>query len=204
MMHRLWLAITATALLLPLPGLGQGLDTVLQGCSQCHGSNGVSEQAQVAHLNGQLPEIFTDTMAAYANGSRPTAVAAHKQLPQERYLEVAKFYAAQKSSPRPRPVTDATRVEKGAQIYESRCVNCHVDSGRDSDGEAPLLAAQNLDFLISQTLAFKSGVRKLPFMMDRAYKDLTDDELVSLAHFFASQDMLASSASKKKRKRANP
>ena len=80
-------------------------------------------------------------------------------------------------------------VEKGRTIYDNRCADCHVGSGRDSDGESPLLAGQDLNFLVTQTIAYKSGARKFPFMMDRAYRGLTDEELTSVAHYFAAQDL---------------
>ena len=181
----------------------QALDAVIQVCSQCHGGNGVSVQPNVPHLNGQLPEAFVDIMAAYADGSRPTAVSEHKRLAVQEQAPTARFFGAQKNSPRPRQVTDPERVKKGEQIYNGRCEHCHIDSGRDSDGEAPILAAQDLGFLVAQTLAFKAGVRKLPFMMDRSFTGLTEDDLVSVAHFFAAQDLVAQPVDKKPNKKRN-
>jgi cytochrome c553 len=80
-------------------------------------------------------------------------------------------------------------------------MDCHIDNGRGSDKDAPLLAGQELTFLIQQTLAFKSGVRKFPFMMDDAYRGLTADELSATAHFFAAQDANAPPPGKKKWRR---
>ena len=191
------------AALIPVVGLGQTQDAVIKTCTQCHGSDGVSDQPHVAHLNGQLADAFIDTLAAYANRSRPTTVPAHTQLPKALYADIANFYAAHQDKPRPRQATDPARVEKGALIYGNRCEKCHVDNGRESDGEAPRLAAQNLEFLVNQTLAYKAGVRKLPFMMDRAYAGLSEDDLVSVAHFFAAQDMHAPAVSRKKHRRSN-
>jgi cytochrome c553 len=62
-----------------------------------------------------------------------------------------------------------------------------MDSGRASDKEAPLTAAQNLDYLISQARAFKTGARALPAMTERIFRELNEDDLVAIAHFYAAQ-----------------
>ncbi len=179
----------------------QGVESALQACVQCHGDKGVSSQPGTPHLNGQLPAYFSEALAAFAKGSRPTAVAQHKQLAAEHVAAAAKFYANEKATPRPKQNIDPAVLAKGEKIYANRCMECHPDNGRDSDKDAPYMAGQEVEFLVAQTLAFKTGARKFAFLMDDAYRGLTDDELAAVAHFFAAQDLLAAPAEKKRRRK---
>jgi len=43
-------------------------------------------------------------------------------------------------------------------------------------------------------------VRKFPFLMDGAYKDLSDDDLTAVAHFFAAQDQVAPQQGRRRRR----
>ncbi|MBI4985824.1 MAG: hypothetical protein HZC24_10925 [Rhodocyclales bacterium] len=171
-----------------------------QPCDACHGANGVAGQAGTPHLNGQLPAFLGEAMRAYADGSRPTSVAQHKTFPADAVAAMAQFYGAQTNAQRPRQHTDAARVGRGEKIYGNRCVDCHGDSGRESDKDAPLVAAQDKEFLAAQTLLFKSGVRKFPFLMDDAYRGLADDDLTAVAEYFAAQEQFAPAGKKKRRR----
>jgi sulfide dehydrogenase cytochrome subunit len=168
-------------------------------CIECHGAAGIAVQPKTPHLNGQLAEYLVDTMAAFAAGSRPTAVAQHKTFAAADAPAMAAFYAGQKGVARPVQATDAALAAKGEKLYNDRCVNCHVDNGRDSDKEAPLLAAQEKESLLAQTLAFKAGRREFPMRMDNAYRDLSDEDLAAIVEFFVAQPEVA--PGKKKRRR---
>ncbi len=200
-----WSVVLVLSLLTHVPAHSEPLEAALQSCNTCHGANGVSAQAKVPHLNGQLAASFVDAMQSFAKGSRPSSVPEHQRLPAEQLAGAGKFYETQKTAPRPKQVTDAAMVTRGEKNYANRCADCHVDNGRESDKDAPLLAAQDLEFLVAQTLAFKTGVRKFPFLMDDAYRGLSDDDLASVAHFFAAQDQVAPAApGKKKRGKSSP
>lgn len=173
----------------------------IHGCVACHGDVGVARQPKTPHLNGQLPLFLTDAMKAFAAGTRPTAISQHKMFPAGELEAMAAFYAAQKTAPRPRQSTDPAQVAKGEKIYGNRCAECHVDSGRESDKDAPLMAAQEKEFLVSQTLLFKSGARKFPFMMDDSYRGLSDDDLAAVAEYFSAQEQFSAAGEKKKRRR---
>ena len=79
-------------------------------------------------------------------------------------------------------------MAKGEALYKRRCADCHPNNGRESKRDAPLLAAQNLDYLMEQKRAFVSGKRQFVFLMDDAFRGLSLADLDSVAHFFASQE----------------
>jgi sulfide dehydrogenase cytochrome subunit len=182
-------------------GYAQTLDSVLQGCAQCHGPTGISQTPGTPHLEHQLTEALEEALNAYAQARRSTKIREHKEVPEGLRPAIAKFYNAQKSNAWPPQTVDAARVAQGEPIYSARCAKCHDDSGRESANDASLLAGQDLEYLIGQTKAFKSGGRPQPSMMDRAYKDLSDADLEAVAHYFASQDAAQPGTGKKKRRR---
>jgi cytochrome c553 len=168
-------------------------------CSDCHGTDGIGHKTGVPHLNGQQENLLVNMIQSYQNGKRPTKVKMHRDIPAADVLPLARHYSQQKAQ-RPKSATTPELVARGDGLYANRCAECHLDNGRESDKEAPLMAGQDLTYLISQTLAFKSGERKFPFLMDGAYKDLKDEDLTAIAHFFAAQDQVAPQTGRKRRR----
>lgn len=180
--------LALAALAAALPAAAQDVpEKLLKGCAECHGINGVAAKPGVPHLDAQKPVYLADSLRAFAGGTRPTAVEQHAKLDGDQIAALAAHYAGQKVG-RAQGQADAALVAKGDTIYGNRCADCHFENGRDADKDAPLLAAQDLDYLLAQTLAFRKGTRKFPFMMDDAYRGLTEADLTAVAHFFAAQD----------------
>lgn len=169
-------------------------------CADCHGPAGVATKPGTPHLNGQLKDFLAETMSRFANGRRPTDIAQHKDFAAADIDAAAAFYAAQSAAGRPAQQVDPAAVSKGETIYNDRCADCHMDSGRDSDKDAALLAGQDKDFLVSETLKFKTGSRKFPFKMDEAYRGLSDEDLAAAAQYFAAQQPVAPAVKKKRRR----
>ena len=173
-------------------------------CDRCHGADGVAATPQAPHLNAQHAGYLSEAMRKIQLGRRPTSVVDHvpATLGASEIEHIAEFYATSKAT-RPRQETDAEQVARGEQIYGSRCINCHLDNGRDFEQEAPLLAAQSLPYLIEQSRLFVVGKRKFAPRQDEAFKGLSDRDLDAVAHFFAAQDQVApktqGSAKKKRR-----
>lgn len=172
---------------------------IIRDCNECHGTDGLGFKPGVPHLNGQPDYLLTNMINAFREGKRPSKVKMHRDIPAAEVAPLAKHYAQQKAQ-RPKSAASPDLVARGETVYLKRCADCHVDNGRDSDKEAPLMAAQDLNYLIEQTLAFKTGVRKFPFLMDGAYKDLSDDDLTAVAHFFAAQDQVAPQQGRRRRR----
>jgi cytochrome subunit of sulfide dehydrogenase len=165
------------------------VDVLTKPCAECHGLAGVSSAAKTPHLNGQLDTYLEEEIAALAKGGRVSAISNH--VPSiwtgPEIAAVAKFYAASKA-PRPVQATDPQLVVRGQAIYEKNCAECHPGKGRQSDHDAPLMAGQNLEYMMEQTRLFVSGKRKFAFMMDDAFRGLSPSDLDAVTHLFASQD----------------
>lgn len=185
-----------------LPAVAQSAPDpqLLKTCTECHGVNGVAPKPDVPHMDGQKNIYLADSLRGFADRSRATAVAQHTRVPADQVMALANHYAGQ-AIVHPRGQADATLAAKGETIYNNRCADCHFDAGRDADKDAPLLAAQNLDYLVAQTLAFRKGTRKFPFMMDDAYRGLSEADLIAVAHFFYAQDPSVPPAAGKRRRK---
>ena len=173
--------------------------SLTSNCSECHGSDGLGFKPGIPHLNGQSEFLLTNMINAFREGKRTTKVKDHRDIAADAVAPLSRHYAQQKAQ-RPKSTTSPELVVSGEALYLKRCADCHLDNGRDSDKEAPLTAAQDLKYLIAQTLAFSAGERKFPFLMDDAYRGLSEADLTAIAHFFAAQEQEAPQQKRRRRR----
>jgi cytochrome c553 len=99
--------------------------------------------------------------------------------------DLAEFFASRKSSPY--PDFDLERAGSGMKtLAQLRCRSCH---GSDYSGIGPIarLAGQNPRYTASELRSMRSGKRLHPVSDGGdAVKTLTDDDIVNVAHAFAS------------------
>jgi len=179
---------------------------VQQDCARCHGLDGIATKPAMPHLNGQLDNYLLASMKKMQKGRLPTEVQNHvpAALSESELAAIAQYYQAVKAT-RPVQETDPEKVARGEVVFRNRCNDCHGDNGREADKDAPLMAGQNLQYLINQIHLFVSGKRKFGFLQDDAFKGQSLEDLDAVAHFFASQDQVAPPAAavtsgKKKRR----
>lgn len=192
--RRRGLSLLAAAFLFAFANLAAAQGTpaadLTSKCNDCHGDDGIGHEPDMPHLNGQPEALLKTMIESFRDSSRPPKVRIHREIPAADVAPLAKHYAQQKAV-RPKSATNPLLVARGETIYSKRCMDCHLDNGRDSDKDAPLTAGQAVDYLVAQTLAFKTGERKFPFLMDDSYSSLSNEDLTAVAHFFAAQDPVA-------------
>ncbi len=194
--------LVTMALLIGSAGVGaQGTPGAnpIANCIECHGTDGLGNEPDFPHLNGMPEHLLKNMLDAFRAGKRPPKVRIHREIPADDVALIAKHYAQQKAV-RPKSATQPELVARGESLYQQRCADCHLDNGRDSDKEAPLTAGQSLPYLVAQTLAYKNGERKFPYLMDGAYRNLSDEDLTAIAHFFAAQDQIAPAQGRRRRR----
>lgn len=171
-------------------------------CAGCHGVDGLAAKAGIPHLNGQILDYLEHAMAQFQYGHRPGRGSGHESgdIDKAQMADVLKSYSTAKAVRPRQEKVDTKLAALGETIYRDRCADCHPDNGRESDNDAPLMAAQDLDYLIKQTHSFVDGKRKFASMMGKAFKDIADTDLEAVAHFFASQDQMAPAKPKKRRR----
>lgn len=178
----------------------QDIDALLKPCIECHGTNGIATKPATPHLDGQRAVYLIESLRAFNDGTRKTAVPQHKGVAKDAAKAIANHYENQKAT-RPKSAVDASLLARGEELYLGRCADCHPENGREAEKDAPLMAAQNVDYLGAQAFAFKKGERRFATMMDDAFRGLNEADLTSVAHFFASQSQVAPKAEKKKRRK---
>lgn len=68
------------------------------------------------------------------------------------------------------------------------CMGCHGPKGVSRIASYPSLAGKDVDYLLEQLQAFKSGARQNPMMSSMAI-NLSDEDMSHLAAYFAAQQM---------------
>ena len=179
-----------------------GVDPASSPCAECHGADGVAAKSGIPHLNGQTLDYLEHAISQFQAGSRPGSALGHEPagIDSASVAELLKHYSASKAVRPKQDRLDPKLVEKGEALYQNRCADCHPDNGRESDKDAPLMAAQDLDYLIKQGHHFMDGKRKYVTMMDKAFQGLSDTDFESVAQFFASQDQQGAQKTKKRRR----
>jgi cytochrome c553 len=77
-------------------------------------------------------------------------------------------------------------VERGAELYDDHCSECHGEEAWGED-DVPQLAGQYTEYLLVQIENFRSGERKDEDMED-VFDGIDDGDLQDLFAYFASRD----------------
>jgi len=157
-------------------------------CLACHGAGGVSRVPETPSLAGQ-PQFFTVAqLFLFRDGRRNSAAmtAAAKDLTNDD-LRALSDYIATLPPPEPPPESaDPARAARGrALASQHHCTVCHNPdfSGRE---QMPRLANQREDYLLKTMREYKSGARiGYAGAMAVELRDLTDADLVALAHYLS-------------------
>ena len=74
--------------------------------------------------------------------------------------------------------------QDGAELTSS-CVACHGAQGVSNNDVWPNLAAQQVDYLVKELLAFRDGERKDPLMAAAYLKEYSDQQLKQIALYYS-------------------
>ncbi len=81
----------------------------------------------------------------------------------------------------------AQEATLNTKLLASNCANCHGTNGNAvAGGTVPGLAGYNRDTFIANMTAFKTG-EKPATIMHQISKGYSDDQIVTLANYFAAQ-----------------
>jgi len=182
--------LALAALLATAPPAGaSSLDALLEGCAQCHGTDGNSVMPDVPSLAGQ-PATFLETQLILFRERlrRSEAMAPQvKGLDDPTVIALAAHYAALPPRAAPDP-GDPALLAQGRQLAKAgRCGTCHLPdfAGRQ---QIPRLAGQREDYLAMALAAYRDETRGgADTTMIDVMRGATDAEIEALAHFLARQ-----------------
>ncbi|OUS26201.1 hypothetical protein A9Q98_11080 [Thalassotalea sp. 42_200_T64] len=177
------------------------IEDKISQCQDCHGKNGVSVDADVPTIAGYSETSLTDMLFAFQDEIRPeimskyrhgdtsraetSMTALSKELREEDIEAIAVYFSEQTFVAATQPF-DAALVKKGQRLHDKRCVKCHEDGGSSADDDSGILAGQWSKYLRSTFVHFKSGERESEEEMIKKIKKLSDKQIESLIHYYAS------------------
>lgn len=155
-------------------------------CGGCHGTYGASAGPSVPSLAGQTKEAIVGAMKGFKSGERPSTLMGRlaKGYTDADFAAMGDFFAAQKLHITQQTL-DPVRMTMGATLHQSKCKQCHMENGKESNDDTPAMASQWLPYLQMQMALYSEGKRTTPKKMTDALKTLSADELESLMHFYA-------------------
>lgn len=155
-------------------------------CKVCHGKDGNSVREGTPNLAGQNPVYIVDQFNRYADGRRLDywmgSLAA--RFSDADKIKLAIFYSEQPT--KPARGGNEQSIDKGKQIYQKYCVDCHGANARSTKGYARL-AGQRPEYTMKMLKEFKSakGKRFNPSMYARANMLTSDQDLEAVATYLA-------------------
>lgn len=157
-------------------------------CAGCHGTLGASAGPSMPSLAGQSKVATAEAMKGFKSGERPATVMGRlaKGYTDAEIDAMADYFAKQKPT-YPDQKVDAAKVAKGKELADRNCKKCHLDSGKDFDENAAVVAGQWLKYLQIQMDDYASGKRKMSEKKAEKMKPMSRDELEAMAHYYASQ-----------------
>lgn len=174
---------------------------IAEDCDGCHGTNGVSEWADMPTIAGISEFVLSDAMFFYRDRERPCAESEYRQgdtsrpatdmcavaekMSDEEIESISAHYAKLDFKPAVQDV-DAALAATGRKLHDDNCENCHADSGRDPEGDASILAGQWVGYMRAQFADYATGERSQPGKMEAKISGLSDDDVEALINFYAS------------------
>ena len=167
-------------------------------CAACHGQKGQSLNPAWPHLAGQQTDYLKKQLHDLKTGQTRHADSAMLpfilNLTDEDIANLANFYAKQ---PRPPGSHHLRRKnQQGEALYQlgnpdKHILACSACHGADGKGNGlpgfPALRGQQLQYIIHQLKAFKTGERHNDpsQIMPRITENMSADEIYALAHYLA-------------------
>ena len=190
-------AHSATLIVPPDPSTMGTKALVNNACSKCHGEYGVSISPLFPILAAQLPGYIESELKLFRLRGRsdPRGRAfmwgIARGLTDEQIKGVAQYFSSQP------PVkgggsSNPALADKGKAMYENgapdrdieACTVCHGHSGEGVNTQ-PRLAGQHRDYVATEMLQYRSGLRENKVMQHVTAK-MTDDEMAAVVDYVST------------------
>jgi sulfide dehydrogenase cytochrome subunit len=158
-------------------------------CNGCHGPNGVSPGPSIPSIAGLNSEFMTKVLEQYRDGSRQATIMDRIARGYKVYelRKIARYFSRQ---PWTRVDSDLepAMVERGRELHEEHCAECHEDAGRYQDSDTPRLAGQRPIYLQLQLQQYLNRELPQPSDMKEKLALLQEEDLPALSAFYSSID----------------
>lgn len=201
-MKRISIWLLASVFVLTGPSWAGDLDTIIQGCNDCHGDGGVSQWSDMPSIAGLSEFYHADQLYLFRDGDRPcsdsdyrqgdksraatTMCAATADLSDDQIDDIGAMYAEMPFTAAKQDF-DAALAASGKAIHDRDCGICHSDGGANPDDDAGILSGQWMGYMKAAFAEYASGDRDQPSTMKKKLDALSDDDVKALLHYYASQ-----------------
>ena len=162
-------------------------------CGACHTADGSRGSAANPILQGQHPEYLVKQLTEFKAGKRQNAIMTGmaSTLSDADMRNVAAFYGSKQAKPGFAKNKDLASL--GEKIWRGgiadrsvpACAGCHGPNGAGMPAQYPRLGGQHADYIESQLVAFRGGVRVNNAAMTGVAAKLNDREIKALADYSA-------------------
>lgn len=170
---------------------------IVETCNGCHAPDRLDDDSLIPRLSGQSQTYLEHSLAAYAEGTRPSGImaVAIQSLPASERRAVARHFADQAANALPSD-GDAALIARGEQLARQgdparrlpACLSCHDKP--DANPAYPALSGQPAAYIANQLHLFagkKRGGGPYRELMTRAAENLAAEDIKALATYFGSR-----------------
>lgn len=179
-------------------------ERVLETCDGCHAAGRLDTDSLIPRLDGQSQTYLRDSLAAYANGTRPSGImAVAVQSLTEKDREVLAAHFAERTATAANTGALSEQSGRGEKIAESgdlerripACLSCH---DRENGNPAyPRLSGQPAAYLAAQLRLFvdeERGGGPHRELMEKVAANLDERDINAVAGYFSARDPIGSYA----------
>jgi len=160
-------------------------------CGGCHGHAGVSAAESLPSIAGFDRRYLARVLREFQKGVRHSTIMGRLTVGYSlQDIALLASYYAEQPWEGSGTGADAGTIDRGREIHQARCEQCHEDGGRVQDRDMPRLAGQQPEYLRMQMLLRRAGTEGMqqPNRMREALLALSDEDIFVLSRFLASQD----------------
>lgn len=176
------------------------LSSLIQGCDDCHGQNGVSTESDMPTIAGMSSFFLDEQMRSYRDKARPCLKSKYRfgdvsrapvdmcELSQDLtdadieamsiHYENQKFVAAKQT-------VDLAKASLGMKVHDDACDKCHTEGGSVAEDDAGILAGQWIPYLQQSFKEYLANERPDIKKMTAAFKKLSDADVEALIQYYA-------------------
>lgn len=173
----------------------------VEGCADCHGTNGASTESDIPIIGGYSIEFLTNNLNAYKNkerycpetkvrtgskkGTKTNMCQIAKDMSDEDIKQIALHFSKQKFV-RAKQKFDPELAKKGKLVHEQYCEKCHSEGGTVAEDDAGMPAGQWIPYLRHAFDEYYSGKRPVVKKMKAKLEEINKGDVEALINFYGS------------------
>jgi sulfide dehydrogenase cytochrome subunit len=160
------------------------------GCNGCHGPDGISAGSHIPTIAGLDFRYFMGTMLKFRKEERASTIMGRiaRGYSVSELRQIARYFSA-KTWGNAGANVDPLLAQRGRDLHDELCGECHEDAGRYQDKEIPRLAGQWEGYLLLQMRDYCVGAPAMPQppKMQERLEQLQEGDIRALSQFYSGE-----------------